>query len=770
MGLRAFLGGRRRRAAEPTLQRETVVDLLCRLGSAEIEHLDKRPFHPFIHESALQIGADRRATIYAHPNSRITFRSLEIPARGVLRFGHAVDPATWEKSGDGVLFSVEVHDRATRRREAYSRYIDPKRSAQERRWLDAEIDLMPFVGSQVDVVFSTDCGPENNADFDWAHWSDPMLLLADGVQLRLLPLLSVASLWNQKVEMVREDLFLIGDDLRQVLSEHPDSVVWFRGICVPPEGRLETSIGINDTAWPRMTRGVTFKVTVRRADVNESSLFSERLDPVNNSADRAWREVRIGLDEHSGEVVDLSFQTLADPGPDRQPMWAGWDQPRITGVTSGRRPLSRGPVPNVILLTLDTVRADHLGCYGRRSARTPNLDWLASEGTLFERCFSQSNITLPSHLAILSSRYPSQHTRENSPISLAPSLTMLANLLRGRGFDTASVISAEILNPSWCRGIERGFDSYRSVNGIRRLGSHTLSLLRDWLDSRAPGPFFSWVHLFDAHAPYIPPKPYYGANFPRGGDPRTLDELALPPELDHYRRWLDPLQDLRLPISQYDAAISYLDDVVGALLAELRRRDLLDNTILAVTADHGECLGDRGVYFAHVGLHDPVTHVPMILFAPGRMKRGKRTGALAMSVDIVPTLLELLDFPPLPDAQGRSLLAAASGGATREAVFAEHSRDAQLMARTERYKYIRSTADFTYTQRFSFRTGEEEIYDLEADPGESRNLADREPGVLKDMRELMDRWLADNRRTTAAGQAAEPDEEVAEKLRSLGYF
>jgi arylsulfatase A-like enzyme len=623
----------------------------------------------------------------------------------------------------------------------------------------------------VEISFATDCGPENNSDFDWAHWGDPTLNVEGEPDVRLLRLLDTASVWTQKVELVKEDLFLIGEDLRQVISAHPDSVVLFRGVRVPRGARLETAIGINQIAWKDISRGVAFEIVVRTPGGRETRVFADRLHPARIAGDRCWREVLVSMDEFADCRVDISFRTTADPGPQREPMWSGWSQPRLTlpRAPGARRNLPTAP--NVILLTLDTVRADHLGSYGAASARTPNLDWLAEQGTVFERCFSQSNITLPSHLAILSSRYPSQHTRDNTPYSLASSLETLGDLLRERDFDTSSVVSAEILNPAWCRGIDRGFSQYRGVQGVRRLGSHTLSLFQEWLDRRPPGPFFSWVHWFDAHAPYIPPRSHYGMFFPQDGTAVSPRRLVLPKELEHYRRWTDAFADLRLPLAQYDASIAYLDSVLGDLLKDLDRRGMLEQTIIAVTADHGECLGERDVYFAHVGLHDVVTHVPLILYAPGRLRGGQRSSAMAMSIDILPTLFALLELAPSAGAQGRNLLSSlGAGSGAEDAVFAEHSRDAQMMVRTSRFKYLRSTADLAYTSKFSFRSGAEELYDLESDPGETRNLAIREPGLLDEFRARLTAWERENRDGTGHGHTLQADAEVAERLRSLGYF
>jgi arylsulfatase A-like enzyme len=572
------------------------------------------------------------------------------------------------------------------------------------------------------------------------------------------------------MEMATESLFIIEGDLRQVLGEHPDTTVTFRDIAVPPDATLTTAIGINEVAWPRLTRGVTFKILIDDAELGERCVFEDRLDPANRTADRAWREVAIPLPMAAGREFAISFQTLADPGEEREPMWAGWSEPQISVARAARRaPRSHAARPNVLLITLDTIRADHLGCYGRKSIRTPNLDWLASQGVLFESCFSQSNVTLPSHLAILSSRSPSQHTRDNNPIALAPSLATLGSVLSARGYDTGSVVSVEILNAAWCRGIDRGFRAYRGVRGGRRLGGLTLAMFQDWLGRGGADPFFAWLHFFDAHAPYHPPRSHHGLYLPEGGEPTTMEGMIVPEELQHYRSWLAPLKDLRVPLSQYDAEISYVDTLLGELLRDLDERRALANTIIAVTADHGESLGERGVFFDHVGLHDTVTHVPLILSAPGRVRPGTRSPALTMSVDILPTLLDLLELSRLPGAEGQSLLPVVGGARGREVVHAEHSRDAQRMVRTDRYKYIRSTADYRYSDRFVIRSGDEELYDVATDPSESRNLASSLPDELRDLRALMDDRLRSEPDTPAVRVLA-GDAEMANKLRSLGYF
>ena len=399
---------------------------------------------------------------------------------------------------------------------------------------------------------------------------------------------------------------------------------------------------------------------------------------------------------------------------------------------------------SLILVTLDTTRADRIGAYGSRAVPTPNLDRIASEGVLFETAISPVPLTLPAHSSILTGRYPASHgVRHNGIYRLPEEEVTLAERLRDSGFHTAAVVGAYVLNRGF--GTAQGFDVYDDVNagsGTLPGPDHQLEAQRTAdevneqvfrvLDGHASERFFLWVHYYDPHMPYAPPE--------RPG--RVLEGTG------------------------YDREISYVDACFGNLMDRLARDGLLDRSILVVVGDHGESLGEHGEETHGLLLYEGAIHVPFFIRAPGLLPRGKRVDGPVGLTDVVPTVLELLGQPPLERSEGKSLLPRISGteGPSGSIAFAEtlmgrleYGWSDLYVAREGRFKYIQAPTP--------------ELYDLERDPGERENLARIEPWRAEDLAARMQEWLA----TRPAGppnpdatRALTPEEES--RLRSLGYL
>lgn len=404
----------------------------------------------------------------------------------------------------------------------------------------------------------------------------------------------------------------------------------------------------------------------------------------------------------------------------------------------------RAKKPNVLLITLDTTRADHIGCYGDSRAETPSLDRLAAEGTLAERVYTVAPLTLPAHASIFTSRYPPSHgVRDNADFRLPESETTLAEHLRRCGWSTSAVVASIVL--AGALGVSQGFETYDEPvapplapgSGKRVLYSpiedRTASEVTDAALralSRARRPFFLWVHYYDPHYEYAPPAP-----------------------------WL-----VRFSGRPYDGEIAYMDAEVGRLLESLRKSGLLDTTLVAVVSDHGEGLGDHGEETHGLFLYDATVRVPLILRLPGAVPAGKRFAATVSSVDLVPTLLDLLSLPPLPAAQGKSFARALRGGAASERgpVYSESIYPERL------YGWAPLFALRTDGREF-IEAPDPEIYDLASDPGEIRNLAPARSDEVASWR----RRLASVRgRLGGPNGSAESsiDAEQREKLESLGYL
>src|ERR1700736_53998 len=291
--------------------------------------------------------------------------------------------------------------------------------------------------------------------------------------------------------------------------------------------------------------------------------------------------------------------------------------------------------PSVVLITIDTVRADRMGFLGSTRGLTPQLDAFARDGVVFERSYSQAPLTPVSHATILTGTYPRFHGVRDFGIRLPESAPYLPAIFRARGYRTAAFVSSIILDPQsgLAPGFERGFDTYdagfhRGKRGENRLGSiqrrgeETVTRALAWLQANRQGPVFLWVHIWDAHDPYDPPTPF-------------KERFANAP---------------------YDACIAYVDATVGKLLAGLRSADIYDSAMIAVMSDHGESLGEHGEDTHGVFLYDSTIRVPLLIKFPQAKFAGQRVSARVSLVDVAPTLLKAAQAPVPREMQGQSLL------------------------------------------------------------------------------------------------------------------
>ena len=411
---------------------------------------------------------------------------------------------------------------------------------------------------------------------------------------------------------------------------------------------------------------------------------------------------------------------------------------------------------NVVLITIDTLRADRLSSFGSE-VETPSFDRLAAEGVSFTNASTTVPFTFPAHSSILTGTYPPFHgVRENVGYYLGDESRTLAQMLGEAGWQTAGFVSAFVLDSRW--GIARGFDHYfddfdlttfedANLGSVQRPGTETIAAALAWLDERPreppARPFFLWLHLYDPHDPYTPPEPFRS----------------------------------RYPGRPYDAEVAYTDSLVGGFVDQLASRGVLERSLVVLTADHGEGLGDHGERFHGYFVYDTTVHVPLILRFPGQALAGKRVDAAVSHVDIVPTVLDLSGLSPEGDEggiagrlQGRSLLTTLGDPAetpgddgSDPAVYAEsfypllHYGWAPLRSlRSTSHKYIEAPNP--------------ELFDLAADPRESRNLASDQQGTARRMaRSLL--ALAD-RLDEGASAAAAPDmdAQTLAQLQALGYL
>jgi arylsulfatase A-like enzyme/Flp pilus assembly protein TadD len=406
-------------------------------------------------------------------------------------------------------------------------------------------------------------------------------------------------------------------------------------------------------------------------------------------------------------------------------------------------PPAPAPPHALVLITIDTLRADRLGVYGGRTG-TPRLDALARRGTWFRRARTTVPLTLPSHATILTGLPPAVHgVRNNGSFRLPPRALTLAEILHERGWRTGAVVGAFILDAQF--GLAQGFDQYdasmsaaspgRGLEGPERTAAAVTDAALSWLAQRDSGPFFLWAHYFDPHTPYAPPEPYLS----------------------------------RHPGAPYDGEVEYTDHEVGRLLDALAARPDAADIVVAVAGDHGESLGEHNEMTHGVFVYEGVLRVPLILAGKGVPARGA-DGRAASTLDLLPTLLGILRIDPPAGLPGRDLLTRGSEDAQAppRAIFAETLLPCLNFGWSGSETVIE--ADLKLIVGVA-----PELYDLGADPAESGDLGARRPADRERLEGLLARQNADWRAARAAavdagGAPGLPDAETRARLESLGYL
>ncbi len=419
--------------------------------------------------------------------------------------------------------------------------------------------------------------------------------------------------------------------------------------------------------------------------------------------------------------------------PEPAPLQKTWQQ------LAGDRPVDQ---LNVILVSIDTLRADRLSSYGSTRVETPHLDRFAREGIQFNNAASTVPFTLPAHSSIMTGTYPPYHgVRENVGYFLDESLITLADQLSDGGWQTAGFVSAFVLDSRW--GISQGFQHYHdnfdlegsdraNLASVQRPGSETIDEAVKWLDSRAPQPFFLWLHLFDPHDPYRPPEPFKS----------------------QYRH-------------PYDGEVAYTDSLFGRFREELEKRGLLESSLVIVTGDHGEGLGQHAEGFHGFFIYDSTVHVPLIIRPPFDELGGRVIEEAVSHVDLFPTILEATGQPIPEQAQGESLLPLlldrTPAEKTERLVYSEslypllHYGWAPLRSiRSEQFKFIDAPAP--------------ELYDLSADRLEEHNVLLDNRRTARELKDALDALTARIEAGAVTSNPAELDDDAMRQLQALGYL
>ncbi len=401
---------------------------------------------------------------------------------------------------------------------------------------------------------------------------------------------------------------------------------------------------------------------------------------------------------------------------------------------------------NIVLFTIDTLRADHLECYGYDKIATPRINRLAAEGTLFQNVISPTPLTLPAHSSIFTGTYPLFHgVRDNGGFYLDPKHLTLAEVLKEKGYQTGAFVGAFVLDSRW--GVDQGFDHYFdnfdltkykkiSLDAVQRRGDEVLEAARDWISGNSREKFFAWIHLYDPHTPYEPPEPF-----------RTRYKGR--------------------PYGLYDGEIAYVDDLVGGFLDFLETQNLTGRTLIIFTADHGESLGEHKESAHGFFVYEAAIRVPLIISLPEvEAGRGLELSEQVQSIDIMPTVLDLVGSDVPPAVQGRSLVPLIQGGKEKgePAAYSETF--------FPRYHYGWSELRSLRQGRLKFIDAPRpELYDVSVDPMELSNLINEKASLGYEMKKELDSLIA--RYSAPEDELAGPqniDHDSLVKLQALGYI
>lgn len=400
---------------------------------------------------------------------------------------------------------------------------------------------------------------------------------------------------------------------------------------------------------------------------------------------------------------------------------------------------------NIILLTIDTLRADHLECYGYDGVKTPHINRMSREGVRFENNIVQAPLTLPSHASIMTGTYPLFHgIRDNGGFYLDEKHNTLAEVLRFKGYKTSAFIAAFVLDSRW--GLDQGFDTYYdnfdltkykrvSLDSVQRRGDEVLTEAYKWLEKHAGTKFFTWIHLYDPHTPYDPPEPFK-SQYSTGR--------------------------FRL----YDGEIAYVDQLMGEFLDFLEKKELLEKTLVIFTADHGESLGEHKESAHGFFIYDSDIRVPLILRFPNKVFAGGVITEQVKSIDIMPTVLHSVNLETPEAIQGETILPLILGEESRV------ERSAYSETYWPNYHYGWSELKSIRKGQYKFIDAPKpELYDVRADPGEIRNLVNQRASMGLDMKRELDVLIQEYSAEGIEDIGPQKlDNDSLIKLQALGYI
>ncbi len=573
----------------------------------------------------------------------------------------------------------------------------------------------------------------------------------------LVDLLVSASIDAPSDDCVDLEKMILARRVETAIFQHPPSTITFPALEIGKDAKLVFAIGIKEVAWQHLKSAVRFVITAQNGR-RRKEIFKASLNPREVESDRGWQRHELDLSRFSGQSICLVFTTRMGWRRSTEYAWAGWANPRVVNKAAGETPIHRPDRhPHIFLLTADALPARYLGCYGHPQVKTPGLEALASDGSLFEQAWSQSCMTLGSYISILTGLYPHQHGVSREWQTFPVEKTNLASIVKQHGYHTLFAASSRELSGR-TNYLDRVFDEVlHTLSNPMQDGAVTNRQFMRWFSRRPDQPCFSWIHYFDVHPPSMSPEPFgsmYYAGDPADpknehrsadiarirsvesalimravlpalerGEPVSeaidiledtvavlIDRSELRPDLVEHvlnlgaramrgqsreefgawlrlqteamrtrptadlidgiknvinllenteqdiMSWLSGVVDFRYPLAVYQGTVSYFDAQIESFCNQLKELDIYDQSLIIVTAPHGEILDDSRLPYHHFLLAPDTLHVPLIMKLPlaAAAKRGVRIDGIIDLIDLFPTIMDIQRWPLPPGLSGIS--------------------------------------------------------------------------------------------------------------------
>jgi len=727
-----------------------------------------------------------RAEYYAEPSYRtlVQGEGREKSSGFVLS-----DKKSWEQEIEleGGLNAVEVIGYAYPRGGVLSVWLDGERISREwvypRAWRSYFFRIVARKGEHhLKLEYSEPNPPKDDAS--GSAFILHQILLYPPDYNKLMPL---TELVQKAGEYALEDL---GTEENPFFSKYklPVEEYTLNAILAPPRSELVFSVKVPESGQLEFghgilpgshlqEKGIVFKVKIG-INGQEKMLFSRTMHHEDYDENMPFSMERVSLAEFQGERAALHFITETDDEAVFHLSY--WLNPVIYKAVEEKK-TEYGKPPNIILISLDAVRADHLGCYGYERATSSNLDEFSGDSIIFQKCIAQAPYTITSHMSILTGLYPANHQVYSYYQKLHPSIITLADILRRKGYFTAAFTGGGQVSGAF--GFTKGFDFYNERKGAifseKNLPVFS-NLSIDWIRENKDKPFFLFLHTYQAHDPYSPPAPYNTMFTDRKARWKQVSmHRRLRKRVAKYRSFTKEQRDNIIAL--YDGEIRYIDEVfIKPLMESLKQLGLYERSLIIITSDHGQEFYEHGSWIHGHSLYNELIRVPLIVKLPHSRHSGKRVENIVRSVDIMPTILEEvgLDYSGF-DLDGAALSRLIEGKEKSDRIFISEIKGfpnfpGKLSTNKDHYKVIlnelRTDEEHAFFDPPPPPVDELEVFDLIKDFKESRNIAEQNKNLSAQLLEALLEYKKKAGGDKKKGRAAVIDKELEERLKALGYI